>query len=79
MGNDLDIDPIDYWTRECCWPREYFKESGEMGHLFARRESTTSLQRNDRMLALALPGRLHQATRGPERRRILLIKAHGTG
>ena len=41
-----DIDPIGYWVRTNCWPKEHLKQSHDnTSHLFARKKSSASLRR----------------------------------
>ncbi|KPM42262.1 hypothetical protein AK830_g4296 [Neonectria ditissima] len=42
-GDRCPIDPIDFWTRQGQWPREYF--DFDMEHRLARKRSTSSLPR----------------------------------
>ncbi|KAL7938316.1 hypothetical protein V8C35DRAFT_148512 [Trichoderma chlorosporum] len=34
-----EINPLEYWTQEFCWPKEYFEPETIMSHLLARRKS----------------------------------------
>ncbi|KAK6591861.1 hypothetical protein H4I96_12138 [Botrytis cinerea] len=38
------INPLEYWTKELCWPKEYFEPQSNMNHLFARKKSSSSLR-----------------------------------
>ncbi|TGO54959.1 hypothetical protein BCON_0099g00240 [Botryotinia convoluta] len=42
--NKKKIDPLEYWTKELCWPKEYFEPEGNMNHLFARKKSSSTLR-----------------------------------
>ncbi|KAM0311005.1 hypothetical protein ACHAO8_007621 [Botrytis cinerea] len=41
---EKEIDPLEYWTKELCWPKEYFEPEGNMNHLFARKKSSSTLR-----------------------------------
>ena|SRR5947209_5997092 len=43
VGED-EVNPIDYWSREGNWPKEYFEQESSMSHLLARKKSSSSLR-----------------------------------
>ncbi|PMD15913.1 hypothetical protein NA56DRAFT_681804 [Hyaloscypha hepaticicola] len=39
-----DINPLEYWSREGSWPKEYFEPESNMNHLLARKKSFRAKQ-----------------------------------
>jgi hypothetical protein len=39
-----EINPLEYWMKEYCWPKEYFEPESSMNHLLARKKSSSSLR-----------------------------------
>lgn len=39
-----EINPLEYWSKELCWPSEYFEPESNMNYLLARKKSSSSLR-----------------------------------
>ena len=49
------IDPLEYWTKELCWPKEFFEPDSNMNHLLARQKSSSSLREKQSEASSATP------------------------
>ncbi|TEY38610.1 hypothetical protein BOTCAL_0483g00020 [Botryotinia calthae] len=50
-----DTDPLEYWTKEFRWPKEYFEPESNMNHLLARKRSSSSLREKKSEASSATP------------------------
>ncbi len=50
-----EINPLEYWTEELRWPKEYFEPESNMNYLLARKRSSSSLREKQSEASSATP------------------------